>query len=268
MSKYNINIIYFFTYMKKSLLLFDVDGTLTESGKIMEEDMVYQLKIMHEKGFDLGIVGGGKLEKIVTQLNSAYCFKHLFTECGCVYYKNTDINSFNLENIYTKNIRNHELYPKINILVKLALQFISQVDYTITGNFVDLRNGIIYISLIGMTATDSERKYFIEKNKEHNYRTQLITILQNKANELGILHRLTICEGGEVGIGIYPKEYDKTQVLEHLYDYSEVHYFGDKYKINGNDHNIITHKRVIGHPIDSVSQTLHILQEISQQINN
>lgn len=247
----------------KKLLLFDVDGTLTESGKIIEDNMLQQLQKMNEKGYHLGIVGGGKLEKILSQLKNSHHIHHYFTECGCVYHKN---NILNLENIYTKNIRNHELYPKINILIKTALSFLSQVDYTISGNFIDLRNGIIYISLIGMVAMDSERKYFIERDKQYKYRSNLINILKNKAGELNILDQLTICEGGEVGIGIYPKEYDKTQVLEHLDEYSEIHYFGDKYEKNGNDHNIINHKKVIGHPINNVEETLNILNEIHKKL--
>ena len=250
----------------KKLILFDVDGTLTESGKIMEDKTFTLLEKISNQGFDLGIVGGGKLEKILTQVKNAYYFKHLFTECGCVYHKNIGANILKLENIYTKNIRNHELYYKINILIKLALSFISKVDYVITGNFIDLRNGIIYISLIGMVAMDIERKYFIEKDKQNKYRTQLINILKNKAQELDITDKLTICEGGEVGIGIYPSEYDKIQVLEYLNDYSEIHYFGDKYEKNGNDHNIINHNTVIGHPVKNILQTQNILNEI--YINN
>lgn len=246
----------------KKLLLFDVDGTLTKSGKIIDDVMLNKLKIMNKKGFHLGIVGGGKLEKILSQLKNTNCFMHLFTECGCVYHKNNNNDITNIECVYTKNIRNHKLYLDINILIKLALSYLSQVDYIITGNFIDLRNGIIYISLIGMNATETERTYFIEKNNQYNYRTHLINILKNKAFELNILDQLTICEGGEVGIGLYPIEFDKTQVLEFLHEYSEIHYFGDKYEKNGNDHNIINHNKIIGHPVDNIEQTLYILDQI------
>jgi phosphomannomutase len=250
----------------KKLILFDVDGTLTESGKIIEDDMLCQLNKIKEKGFDIGIVGGGKLEKILTQIKNCYYIDHFFTECGCVYYKNIGNDTLILENIYTKNIRKHELYPKINILIKEALLFLSQVDYVLTGNFIDLRNGIIYISLIGMVATDVERKYFIEINKQYKYRTRLIEILKKKAEELNILNQLSICQGGEVGIGIYPREYDKIQVIEHISEYSEIHYFGDKYEIDGNDYNIINYKNIIGHPVDNYEQTLNILDKIVKSI--
>ena len=246
------------------LILFDVDGTLTESGKIIHNSMLNKLITLNNKGYDLGIVGGGKLEKILNQIKKSNCFTHIFTECGCVYNKNIGSDILELQTIYTKNIRNHKLYPQINILIKRALLFISQVDYTITGNFIDLREGIIYISLIGMAANDFERKVFIEKNKLHRYRTNLINILKDKAEELNILNKLTISEGGEVGIGLYPIEYDKIQVLKHLSEYSEIHYFGDKYEKNGNDHNIINAENVIGHPVNSPDDTIKILDCLSK----
>jgi hypothetical protein len=82
---------------------------------------------------------------------------------------------------------------------------LSQVDYTLTGNFVDLRSGIIYISLIGMTATHEERAVFIELDRQHNYRKELIATLKATAQEIGILDDVVISEGGMVGIGLYPK---------------------------------------------------------------
>ena len=51
--------------------------------------------------------------------------------------------------------REHSLYNDINILIKLALKFLSIVDYTLTGNFIDLRTGIIYVSLMQITNHDS-----------------------------------------------------------------------------------------------------------------
>ncbi len=119
---------------------------------------------------------------------------HYFTECGCVYHTR---NSYGLiYNVYKKNIRQHPLYSKINILVKEALQFIAKVDYEITGHFIDLRNGIIYISLIGMVATLEERAHFIENNNKNNYRKRLIAILKNKAIEMKIDNDVVIAEGG------------------------------------------------------------------------
>jgi HAD superfamily hydrolase (TIGR01484 family) len=240
----------------KPLLLFDVDGTIAHSGKKIESQMIDTLSLLKER-FELGIVGGGKLEKILYQVDGVD-FDHYFTECGCVYHKKID---HCLKEIYVKNIRKHELYPKINILIKEALSFLSNVDYTLTGNFVDLRNGIIYISLIGMVATDQERSYFIELNKKNEYISKLLTILKNKALEINILSKISICRGGEVGIAIYPVEYDKVQVLDSLLgEYNEIVYFGDKFDLDGNDYHLINNPNVIGQKVTCVENTLKILK--------
>jgi HAD superfamily hydrolase (TIGR01484 family) len=253
--------------MSRNLILFDVDGTIAESGQIIDKTIKTLIKQI-SKNFDIGIVGGGTKEKILFQLEDLY-FNHYFFECGCVYHVNNSLNKeeINLNEKYTKNIREHILYPKINILVKQALLFLSNVDYTISGNFIDLRNGMIYISLIGMSATIDERSYFVNLNKNSNYRKKLLDILINKAIELGINNNVTICEGGTVGLAIYPVENDKEQVIKHLSDYNEIYYLGDKYDENGNDFKIINNKKIIGCPVDNIEMTKNVLTKLID-INN
>ena len=60
----------------KSLLLFDVDGTITHSGKKIGQQIIQTLSLL-KKRFELGIVGGGKLEKILYQLDG-FEFSHYF----------------------------------------------------------------------------------------------------------------------------------------------------------------------------------------------
>lgn len=247
----------------KSLLLFDVDGTLVVSGQNVQFPLTSIIQTLKQQ-YDIGIVGGGKHDKILEQLGYLR-FNHYFSECGCVYHENVSNIPQDIKFVkhYSKNLRKHELYPKINDLVKQSLHFLSQVDYTITGNFVDLRNGIIYISLIGMTATQDERTEFIGLDAKHGYRSQLLELLNATSAEMNMSDKIHICEGGRVGIAIYPTEYDKVQVLEHLTDkYQDIHYFGDKYNENGNDYNIINNKRVIGHKVDNVNDTIEILSKM------
>ena len=96
------------------------------------------------------------------------------------------------------------------------MNFISSVTYNITGHFVDLRNGIIYISLIGMQANEDERLYFKDLDKVFNIRKQLLELLKEQAKKLDISDKISINYGGTVGIGIYPIEYDKKQVIDIL----------------------------------------------------
>jgi len=252
--------------MKKILLLFDVDGTIVESGcKITTKIENILLKLSGRSDIELGIVGGGKLEKILWQLeNIKQIFSHYFTECGCVYHTNISNEINSLTEVYKKNIRNHQLYDKINILIKLSLNFISNVDYQISGNFIDLRSGIIYISLIGMNANDLERKYFINLDKKFHYRNNLLLLLEKKAIELNIYNKVHIVLGGSVGIAIYPSEYDKKQIMNHINkeDYESIHYFGDKYENNGNDYLLLNHSDIVGHKVDNYMDTFNLLEQV------
>ena len=168
-----------------------------------------------------------------------------------------------LTSIYKKDIRRHILYDKINILIKECLSYFSKVQYTLTGHFIDLRCGIIYISCIGMQATEEQGNYFKSLNNNDIIRKELLDILHNKIQELNIKNEISVTYGGTVGIAIYPREYDKIQILQTLtHDkYNKIIYFGDKYEIDGNDHLLIQSDKVIGHKIDNVSDTYRILKE-------
>ena len=256
--------------MNKILFLFDVDGTLTESSAIICDSMKNKLKDLIKNNIDIGIVGGGKLDKILLQMGDDLYFKHYFTECGCIYNKN-ELYPYNikLKEIYCKNIREHKLYPQINILIKESLKYLSNVDYTLTGNFIDLRSGIIYISPIGMSANNDERKYFIELNNKYKYKEKLLELLLNKAEELKIIQEIDIVEGGSVGIAIYPKEYDKVQVVDSLINnYDTIHYFGDKYLKNGNDYNLLHHRNIRGHRVDNYNDTIDIINIVKKFLSD
>jgi len=241
----------------RDLILFDVDGTIAESSQPVSFE-IYELFCKLSQKYSLGIVGGSTYAKIIQQLSGLdSIIEHIFSENGCVYHHNNKLQ-------LCANIRENPLYPQINLLIKKALAFLANVDYNLTGQFIDLRNGIIYISLIGIQANLNERNYFINLDKEKGYRKQLLKELQDYATELGISEKISILEGGSVGIGIHPVEYDKVQVLKILETtnntYNRISYFGDKWLSSGNDYNLINSPSVIGHKIHSVNETMHILK--------
>lgn len=252
------------------ILLFDVDGTLCDSGKKISIQMAEILNNLIKKDIKIGIVGGGTFEKILFQLDNLVNPDYIFSECGSVYHK-FDSDNLSWSLINKNNLRSEPEYIKINQLVKTSLEFISKVDYLVSGHFIDLRNGLVYISLVGMVGTDEERENFIKLDKIYNYRDNLIQILKIQACQLGLENYLDICLGGSVGIAIYPKKWNKTQVLYWLEMdmdinldsiYPQIHFFGDKYLPDGNDYELMKSKYVIPHPVDSPDDTLQILSEL------
>tara|TARA_Y100000389_G_scaffold143890_1_gene142209 strand:- start:167 stop:916 length:750 start_codon:yes stop_codon:yes gene_type:complete len=242
------------------LLLFDVDGTITESGQKISQIMINTINSIDQNKYHLGIVGGGSLDKILIQLDNKINFIHYFTQCGSVYHQYNHIdNSFN--NIYTKNIKNSFSYNQINKLIKIALNFLSNVHYNLCGHHIDIRNGLVYISLIGLDASYDERQDFINIDKLYNYRLKLLNLLIQKSNELGF-DNIDIVLGGSVGIAIYPSEFDKSQIMNHIdiSKYTNIYYFADQYKENGNDFKLMKNEYIIGRPVDSVQETIQKLQ--------
>lgn len=240
-----------------NLLLFDVDGTIAESGNIISNEIVSLLKQLNTS-YDIGIVGGGTFTKILLQINNQLIFTHIFSECGSVYHKYDFIkNEYIL--VYQNDIKKHKHFNKMSILCKLSLKYISNCDYDIAGHIIDRRNGLFYISMIGMQATEHERTKFIELDKINHYRNDLLQSLNKELILLDIDKDIDVKEGGTIGIAIYPKEWNKTQVLQHI-QYDKIYYFGDKYEKDGNDYELLNHKSVIGMPVKNVDDTIHKLQ--------
>lgn len=245
--------------MNKEIMLFDVDGTIAESGQIMDNTIAELLNNIKKKNnVEIGIVGGGKFEKILYQLDNKISVEHIFSECGSIYHK---LKENKYQEIYKKDIRNFKHYDKINILIKIFLKYLSEVDYLLSGNFVDLRNGLIYLSLVGMSAKENERHNFISLDKIHNYRLKILEILQNEAKKLNIDKDIDILLGGSVGIAIYPTEWNKIQVIETINkkDYNKIYYFGDKYEEDGNDFKLLNHPDINGIKVNNVNDTISFL---------
>lgn len=234
-------------------LIFDLDGTLCQSGQKVNDKMIDILKRIKDKyNCDLGINGGGTYEKICIQIgDNKDLFRYIFAECGSVVYKDNKLIKIN-------SLLNHPSYNIIQKLIRHSLKFISEADYEINGHFIDVRNGLVYISLVGMQATQTQRELFINADKELEYRRRLMTQL----NELNENSNITITYGGQVGISIFPCEWDKIQCLEYIKEYNNIHYFGDRYEENGNDYKIINDERIIGHKINNCEDTYNELFEI------
>lgn len=238
---------------RESVLLFDVDGTICESSKEIDSEMRDILhRICLEGRYDICIVGGGTLEKIKKQMGEDLldCMKYVCTECGSVvYHKN--------ECIYHNYIQDHPLYPLIQNLLDVATTYIEETPYEKGDHRIDIRSGLVYISMVGMDATDEMRRVFKEVDATMKYRKSLMNRLLHIVKELGA--SISIVYGGEVGLSIYPSEWDKVQVISMVEGYREIHFFGDRFEEDGNDYQLIHHPRIIGHKVNGVHDTKRIL---------
>jgi len=240
----------------KSLLLFDVDGTIAESGSEIDKDIYDILKNIDTSSYDLGIVGGGVYDKIKTQIKDL-SFQYIFSECGSVYH-------YKEEKKYENSFVNHELFPYLHLFIKKSFEWIQKILKEASGHYIDIRNGLLYISLIGMQSTKSYREYFYQEDKQYHYRENLLQELKEIARNEGIDDKIKIVLGGSTGIAIYPKEWSKLQILNVIYkrEYEKVYFFGDRYEPNGNDYDLIHHSDIIGIKVDTLEDTKKNLEKI------
>ncbi|EJD07508.1 eukaryotic phosphomannomutase [Fomitiporia mediterranea MF3/22] len=245
----------------KKLVLFDVDGTLTPARRSASPEMINLLRELR-KQVVIGFVGGSDLNKIQEQLgvsgNNVYDdFDFAFAENGLTAYrlgKKLESQSF------IKFIGEE----KYKTLVNFVLHYLADMDIPIKrGTFVEFRNGMINVSPIGRNATVEERNEFEAYDKEHKLRAAFVDVLREKFTDYG----LTFSIGGQISFDVFPRGWDKTYCLERITDegFEEVHFFGDKTYPGGNDYEIFTDSRTIGHSVSSPEDTARVLKELFLQ---
>lgn len=87
----------------------------------------------------------------------------------------------------------------------------------------------------------------------------MVAVLREKFADFG----LTFSIGGQISFDVFPTGWDKTFALRYLEPphhagFSEVHFFGDKTAPGGNDFEIYSSPKTIGHavtcPADTIAQ--------------
>lgn len=239
----------------RTILLFDVDGTLTEARANATEEM-HQLLQELRRHFVVGVVGGSDLVKQKEQLGEDVIHKvdYSFSENGLVAYKNGEL-------IGTTTIADHLGEDNIKEIVNWTLRYIADIDIPIKrGTFIEFRTGMLNISPIGRNCSRAERNAFEEYDKIHNIRKAMVEAMSAKFAHLN----LKFSVGGQISFDVFPIGWDKTYCLNYLdaSEFDEIHFFGDKTFEGGNDFEIFTHERVIGHTVTSPEDTMRQCREL------
>ncbi|KAF9820626.1 hypothetical protein IEO21_01329 [Rhodonia placenta] len=242
----------------KKLVLFDVDDTLTPARQNVSLEITQILRALRKKVV-IGVVGGSDFVKISGQLAVAGSsvvedFDYMFAENGLTAYKNAQPLP---SQSFIKFI-GEERYKK---LANFILHYIADLDIPIKrGTFIEFRNSMINVSPIGRNATVQERNEFEAYDKQHGLRAAFIKVLREKFPDYG----LTFSIGGQISFDVFPNGWDKTYCLRHVEDeqFEEIHFFGDKTYKGGNDYEIYTDPRTIGHSVSSPADTARLLKEL------
>ncbi|ORY69159.1 putative phosphomannomutase [Leucosporidium creatinivorum] len=241
-----------------TLVLFDVDETLTPTRQPAGTEILAVLKALREKAV-IGFVGGSDLPKITEQLavhgqNMYDNFDYCFAENGLVAYKWGEA----LEAQAFIRFLGEEKYKK---LVKFLLHYLADVEVPVRrGTFVEFRTGMINVSPVGGNATPKERLNFEAYDKVHKVRETLIEALKNEFPDWGLTYSI----GGPASFDIYPVGWDKTFALRHVEkeNFVDIHFFGDRTYPGGNDFQLFHHPRTIGHTVTSPEDTIGQLKAL------
>ncbi|KAG7196040.1 Phosphomannomutase [Scheffersomyces spartinae] len=239
----------------KTLVLFDVDGTLTAARLEVSDEMRQVLKDLRKKVV-IGFVGGSDLSKQVEQLGPTVLqdFDYCFSENGLTAYKLG-------QQLASQSFINWIGNEKYNKLVKFILKYLSEIDIPVRrGTFIEFRNGMINVSPVGRNASTEERNEFEKFDLEHKIRETLVNALKENFSDYGLTYSI----GGQISFDVFPTGWDKTYCLQHVADegFENIHFFGDKSYKGGNDYEIYTDERTIGHAVNSPADTIKILKEL------
>tara|TARA_B100000029_G_scaffold22766_1_gene22740 strand:- start:1069 stop:1872 length:804 start_codon:yes stop_codon:yes gene_type:complete len=251
------------------LILFDVDGTLTEARKPIQKAMLKALRELSRYA-EIGFLTGSGLEYIKEQLWPALADPIIRQNChllpcnGTEYvipYGDEEIIFNAMSKEYMIDSVGKEDFQKLmNVLCKLQAQIVEDNnDLPLTGNFIQNRGSMINWCPIGRNAQQEERDVFKALDRLYNIRKKYLEKLKDyiKVAKMDITVKL----GGNTSFDIFPHGWDKTFALSH-FDPSWVFWFvGDRCGPTGNDYEIFTALKDTGraYEVGSPEETVDII---------
>uniref|UniRef100_A0A1A9UTR2 Phosphomannomutase n=1 Tax=Glossina austeni TaxID=7395 RepID=A0A1A9UTR2_GLOAU len=242
------------------LLLFDVDGTLTQPRSIIEPEFEEFLYGHIKPRAAIGIVGGSDLQKMFEQLNGPKILK----EFDLIFPENGLVQIDKGQEVGKQNIVNHLGDVILQKFINFVLRYLSELELPFKrGTFVEFRNGMMNICPIGRQCSREDRNLFAAFDKEHQVRSKMIKVLQKEFADIDLTYSI----GGQISFDVFPKGWDKTYSLRYIeanYKFKEIHFFGDKTEPGGNDYEIYMDPRTISHKVVSPSDTRKIVTDLLQ----
>lgn len=240
---------------RDTLVLFDVDGTLTAPRQRITPEMRQLLATLRTK-VPIGFVGGSDLAKQKEQIGDDVLdlVDFAFSENGLVSFR----RGAALPTSSFVELLGEDRYQQ---LVNFILGYLSTLELPFKrGTFIEFRRGMINVSPVGRNCSTAERDAFERFDLATGTRKKLADAILTRFPEYGLIASI----GGQISFDLFPRGWDKTYCLRHLESegFVHVHFFGDKTHPGGNDYEIFTDPRVIGHAVQTPDDTARILREL------
>lgn len=263
-------------YMK-NIILFDMDGTLTEPRKKIQQPMINQLVRILQSGIDVGIVTGSPEEYVNEQIGSFIKIcqgiesfdgrLHILPCNGTkyIFYDEAGKNEIVPETMVSK-LGEDCFYELTAALTSLQAEVLGQFrlnSLALTGNFIQYRDSMINWCPIGRNANATHRRDFVEFDRKSGFRNEYKSVLEGWLKYRKLESQVTVALGGSTSFDIYPTSWDKTYATTWLGDYT-CWFIGDKCQEGGNDYHLyeLLKKHNRAYETAEPAQTIEIIKEI------
>ena len=199
--------------------IFDVDGTLTPSRRQIDKNFK-EFFLTFCQNNSVFLVTGSDYQKTVEQVGEEIVLaaKRIYNCSGNDVWENG------------KNIKSSNWKLPEDALAWLTDTLSSSKFVLRTGNHIEERPGSVNFSIVGRNATLGERELYKEYDNKFKERESL----SNEFNQ--IFKDLESRIGGETGIDIYQKGFDKSQIVDDFDKTDKLYFFGDRMDKGGNDY--------------------------------
>ena len=259
------------------IVLFDVDGTLTDARSGITKKMLTALRELCRHA-EIGFLTGSGLEYIKEQLWPALNDPIIRHNChilpcnGTEYYITDGAEEIIFKEISKANMEEEIGAPALQalfeILCKLQAEVVSEFNIPLSGNFIQNRSSMINWCPIGRSSDRESRKAFKLLDSIQHIRESYFKILQAEVVRQKLPVSLKL--GGDTSFDIYPRGWDKTYALNHFNQPDWNFWFvGDRCSAIGNDYEIFSLLKDTGRAYETSGPTetleiidFHILREL------
>ena len=232
--------------INKHIVLFDMDGTLTEPREEFDKRLLEPLRELSNYS-DIGVLTGSDHDYLFDQMKTIIKYSELrykthLLPCNGTKHYLPPVSSndfFNL--IHEKNMREHLGDSCFRQLMMILADRQAEMCYhniPLTGHFISYRGSMINWCPIGRNANQEQREHFVKLDNETSpsIRMNEMPKIKHKIN-LRCQKEIEVKLGGETSFDIYPKGWDKTYALSH-FPHHTCWFVGDRCGEGGNDKEI------------------------------
>ena len=259
--------------MNKDIILFDMDGTLTEPRKKIDVFMIEKLKVLSLHA-EIGIVTGSSYDYLVEQCQDLWDVvpRSLLTLLPC---NGTQVYSWSLESNQYQQTHSVNMIKELSrlsysVILRSCLKYQKSIlefyDLPFTGTFLHYRGSMLNWCPIGRNANDRQRQAWIFADERDDIRKRFRDHLLRDMKVADIPVEVTL--GGSTSFDIYPVGWDKTYSLKH-FDNMNHWFVGDSCTGVGNDRTLYeaVAQNGCGFMTDNPEETLAIIDRIIVAIN-